>query len=297
MARNPLLERLKNPFGSRRKGRRRRASVDPIGVGLEDLARIREVLERSGMSQLASAERYADPRCLTRHGYKCFSQNDEDGIIDEIFRRIGTTNRTFVEFGVGNGLENNTHLLLAGGWRGLWIEADPSSAAHIRAEFREPIERGELVLEEAFVTAENIEDTFERAAVRSEPDLLGIDVDYNDYWIWKAIRRFRPRVVVIEYNASFGRSARVVVPYDPSAAWDGTSHFGASLAALEALGREKGYALVGCSILGINAFFVRTDCLAERFLEPFTAEKHYEPPRYGGTGTGHPRRWGKLERV
>jgi hypothetical protein len=250
------------------------------------------------LAQLAAADRYSDPRCLTRFGYRCTSQNDEDGVIDEIFRRIGITNRQFVEFGVETGVENNTLQLLLAGWSGLWIEADPAAVASIRRNFSEPLARGRLRVLEAFVTAEGIEELFRRGAVPAEPDLLSIDIDGNDYWVWQAIRAFRPRVVVIEYNASLGRSARVVQPYDPRAAWDHASMaFGASLAAIEALATEKGYALVGCNLTGVNAFFVRADCLGDRFLEPFTSARHFEPPRFGPTGAGHPTRWSRFEEV
>jgi len=49
---------------------------------------------------------------LMNYGKKRYSQNSEDGIIEEIFRRVGTTNRFFVEFGVEDGTENNTRFLL-----------------------------------------------------------------------------------------------------------------------------------------------------------------------------------------
>ncbi len=266
----------------------------PVTARLLHLATIARA---SHLAQLASLDRYSDPRCLTRFGYRCTSQNEEDGIIDEILRRVGTTNRFFVEFGVGPGTENNTVALLLGGWRGLWIEAHTGHAARIRAGFSEPLASGQLQLLGEFVTAETVEALFERGGVPAEPDLLSVDIDGNDYWVWRALGRFRPRVVVIEYNASLGRSARVVQPYAPTAGWDETMAFGASLAALEELGREKGYALVGCGITGVNAFFVRVDCLADGFLEPYTAHRHYEPPRFGETGAGHPVRWGRFDPV
>ena len=68
--------------------------------------------------------RLDNPKYLDRFGYKVFSQNDEDGIITEIFNRIGTTNKKFVEFGVQNGLESNGHFLLHKGWSGLWIDGN-----------------------------------------------------------------------------------------------------------------------------------------------------------------------------
>ena len=107
--------------------------------------------------------------------------------------------------------------------------------------------------------AENVEELFAQAGVPPEPDVLSIDVDGNDYWIWKAISRYRPRLVVIEYNGSLDPTARRVMPYRPGYRWDHTSGYGASLGALEDLAVEKGYRLVHTELAGVNAFFVRED--------------------------------------
>ena len=238
-----------------------------------------------------------DPRSLLPHGFRCYSQNAEDGMLDETFRRVGTGSRFFVEFGVGNGLENNTLALLLAGWRGLWIEADPLAAQSIRDGFAGAFTAGQLTLVESFVTEENIEQLLRKAGVPEDLDLLSIDIDGNDYWVWKAIGAFRPRAVVIEYNASLGRTARVVRRYEPTSRWDGSAAFGASLAALEALGQEKGFSLVGCDAAGVNAFFVRQDLVGDHFLPPYTATRHYQPPCYGPTGAGHPPRWAPFEEV
>jgi len=97
-------------------------------------------------------------------------------------------------------------------------------------------------------------------------------------------------VVVIEYNAIFPPPVRWVMPYDPAAKWTGNSNHSASLKSLELLGRAKGYSLVGCSFAGVNAFFVRNDLLGDLFEAPFTAEHHYEPPRFFLIHkAGHPR--------
>jgi hypothetical protein len=224
--------------------------------------------------------RHADPKRLVRYGYKVYCQNDEDGIIAEIFRRIGTTSRTFVEFGVETGVECNTAKLLVEGWRGLWIEANPASAAAIRDNFAPFIEEGRLRFTERRVTAENINALIAQSGLGGEIDMLSIDIDYNDYWVWKAIDVVNPRVVAIEYNATLRPPMSLVVPYRPDAEWDGSNFQGASLEALVKLGAEKDYRIVGCSIAGVNAFFVRADLCAGRFLEPATAQEHYEPPRH-----------------
>jgi hypothetical protein len=224
--------------------------------------------------------RHADPGRLLRYGFKTYSQNDEDGIIQEIFHRIGVTNRTFVEFGVSTGLECNTVKLLVEGWQGLWIEADPLRAASIRRSFDVFCQDQRLAVLEQRVTAENIDALLAGQGPGGEIDLISIDIDYNDYWVWKALTAVRPRVVVIEYNASFRPPAALTVPYDPQGSWDGSNFYGASLAALVRLGADKGYRIVGCSLAGVNAFFVRADLCADKFLEPATAEEHYEPPRH-----------------
>jgi hypothetical protein len=243
--------------------------------------------------------RHADPKRLVRYGCKVYSQNDEDGIIAEIFRRIGTTNRTFVEFGVETGVECNTAKLLVEGWRGLWIEANPASTAAIGDNLAPFIEDGRLRLTESRVTAENINALIAQSGLGGEIDLLSIDIDYNDYWIWKAIDVVNPRVVVIEYNATLRPPMSLVVPYRPDAEWDGSNFQGASLEALAKLGAEKNYRIVGCSIAGVNAFFVRADLCADRFLEPATAAEHYEPPRhyFHLLPSGHRSRPGPFESV
>lgn len=120
-------------------------------------------------------------------------------------------------------------------------------------------------------------------------DLLSIDIDQNTYHVWRAIRSLRPRVVVVEYNASIPPWLDWASEYRPDRTWDGTMNMGAGLKAFERLGRQKGYSLIGCDSVGVNAYFVR-DELADpaKFCDPFTAENHYEPPRYAwGARGGH----------
>jgi hypothetical protein len=232
------------------------------------------------VAQVLAGERYRDPRRLNRFEAQVFSQSGEDGILGEIFRRIGSTERSFVEIGVGNGLENNTAYLLAQGWRGRWLDGDRVALGEARRHFQGPIAEGRLVVRESVVTAENVAGLLDELDVPREGDLLSIDVDRNTYYIWRALRERRPRVVVVEYNATFPPSDEWVVAYDPVKGWNSSSYFGASLKSYELLGRELGYRLVGCGLAGTNAFFVRDDLEADRFEPPFTAEHHYEPPRY-----------------
>ena len=230
---------------------------------------------------------YDDPKHLARFGYKVFSESDEDGIIDEIFRRIGIEQHTFFEFGVGNGSQNNTVNLLIQGWRGYWIEGSPDNMEVIGKRLASYLRAAQLTALQEFITRDTINKLIKRLGVPQTIDLLSIDIDGNDYWIWEAIQGISPRVVVIEYNGTLRPPHSVVMEYRDDHVWDGTSYFGASLVAMEKLGAKKGYSLVGCNFTGVNAFFVRNDLLADRFLSPFTAEKHYEPAKYFRLRAGH----------
>jgi hypothetical protein len=240
--------------------------------------------------QLLASPRYSASGNLGRFHHQVFSQHGEDGIIAEIFKRIGTTTRTFLECGVGDGLENNSAYLLLQGWRGAWIEGAASSVAKIRTTFRREIGESRLSVAQALITAENIERVLANAGAPTDLDLLSFDIDRNTYSAWKALTTVNARVVVLEYNAVFPPGSDWVVDYEPHRTWNGTAYFGASLTAYERLGREEGYALVGCSANGVNAFFVREDLCGDWFDAPFTAEHHFEPARYFLIRRiGHPR--------
>jgi hypothetical protein len=231
--------------------------------------------------QLLSTSRYAsDPKRLNHFEAQVFSQNGEDGVIAEIFARIGETDRTFVECGVGTGLVNNTTYLLQKGWRGVWFERDDASVRSILGTFRQPVAQGRLVVAKAQLTMENAADAFRQAGVPREFDLLSIDIDRNTPFLWKGLAPFKPRVVVAEYNASIPPTDAWTVEYDGDAHWNRSLYFGGSLKAFEKIATELGYTLVGCETTGVNAFFVRSDLVGTRFSGPFTAEHHYEPPRY-----------------
>lgn len=224
-------------------------------------------------------KRLDDEMCIERYGFKVYSQNDEDGIIEEIFARIGTTNKKFIEFGVQDGVESNGHYLLLKGWSGFWIECDENYYKEITEKFKFVIGSGRLIVAKEFITKDNINKIFIENGQNGEIDLLSIDIDGNDYHIWKAINVVNPRVVVMEYNAKIPPSCEWVMPYCEQHMWDGGDKHGASLLALEKLAQEKGYTLVGTNISGINAFFVRNDCVEQHFCKRNVRDM-YNPPRY-----------------
>ena len=207
---------------------------------------------------------------LSAHENQISSQQGEDGVIATILKEIGVKNRVAVEFGALDGPTDNTLLLKKTGWKVYQINGEKLTPN----------------IHKAFITAENINKVFKNLGVPQEFDVLSIDIDYNDYWVWKALT-YRPRLVVIEHNASIPPDEARVVPYDPKAGWNGTNYFGASLKALEKLGKFKQYSLVYVESMGVNAFFVRNDCLT-RNIKVLTAKEAYQKPKYGPNDGGHP---------
>lgn len=246
---------------------------------LQAIQRNSGYLARQEIESLLAGYR-TDPKRLEPFGRKIYSQNDEDGIIEEIFRRLGIEGGRFCEIGVENGLECNSLYLLHKGWRGVWVDGDQRREAFIKAKFESLIARGRLALAINIMTAENINQLLEHPSLGvPEFDFLSIDIDGNDIHLLRALRS-RPKVLCIEYNAKWPPTIRKAPVYDPRYAWTGSDYMGASLAALNDVAVDKGYRLVGTNITGANAFFVRTDLAAAHFPDDASPEALYNPPRY-----------------
>lgn len=207
------------------------------------------------------------------------SQNGEDGVIEKIFEVIGMNTRFYVELGAYDGhCWTNTKQLRESGWMGVlldWRKENP-----------------ELNLHKEVINPETVNQLFVNYEIPFDFDLLSIDLDCNDFYVWNALAdSYRPRVVVVEYNASHGFNEDKVVAYDVNNAWDGTNNYGASLLAFYQLGLKKGYSLVYAESKGVNLFFVRNDLLARTattFKNINDVEKLYRVPTYGsGPNGGH----------
>ena len=269
--------------------------IGDIGHRLDNMDRI-AVLQLNMRCARELRELLADPRYaargrLERHGRKVWSQCDEDGILEEIFHRIGAVSRSFVEFGVSHGRECNTLKLLVEGWRGLWMESDADNCDRMRRVFAAHLADGRLELQQTSVGTDNINALLAASSVvaAGELDLLSIDIDGNDYHVLKAVE-MRPRVLVIEYNGKYPPPMDLVPDYDPTHRWDNSDYAGSSLQALANLAARRGYRLVGTNIAGVNAFFVRSDLAGDRFADEDVAAL-YNPARYWltpGYAAGHP---------
>lgn len=217
---------------------------------------------------------------LTANPRRYWSQADEDGILDEIFKRIPQHSSTFVEFGCGDGLQNNSLALISRNWRGGWVDG-------CALPYEIPKANRSINFQQAWVTVDNVVQLLELATseILKEPThlaLLSMDLDGNDYHLLEKILKggIKPDVIVLEYNARFPVGAEWVMPYDAQHSWSGDDYFGASLTSFSKLLSEFGYKLVACSVQGSNAFFIR-DPHWSNFLDIESDEaKLYQPPLY-----------------
>lgn len=215
--------------------------------------------------------------------FRGYSQNGEDGILLYIFSLIGTTNKKVVEICVQDGTEcNSANLIINHGWRGLLFDGSEQNIAAGRDFYARHKDTwvSPPTLVQAWITRDNVNQLISEHGFAGEIDLLSVDIDGNDYWIWKAIECIQPRVVVVEHNSLGGAVASVTIPYREDFVADLTTgppyYLGATLPAFVKLGREKGYRLVGGERLGFNAFFVRKgvaeDCLPELSAQECVAD-------------------------
>lgn len=226
------------------------------------------------------------PNRLEPYGFKVYSQNDEDGILYEIFRRLGIVEGSFCEIGVENGLECNTLYLIHNGWRGGWIEGNERQKSLIENKFASLFQAKQkrLVLGIGFVTKENINDalkqTLQPLGIESNTlDFLSIDIDGNDIYLLESLESL-PKVICIEYNAKFPPPLSKKPVYNQKNIWRGGDYMGSSLVAINDVAVQKGYVLVATNITGANAFFVRRDLAQNKFEENSSPEHLYNPARY-----------------
>jgi hypothetical protein len=253
------------------------------------LKRSLEILKRSlDMSMERHWRTKADisSNPLLRRGEKFYSQNDEDGIISAILKRLKIDKGVFVEFGCGDGLENNTLQLLMRGWSGVWIGG-------VELKIRIPASSRKLRFERDWVTRENCVEIMRRGIQMigaKEVNLVSMDLDGNDlFFVQKILEHgLEPDVFVVEYNGKFPPPIRFTIDYDPTHVWSGGDYFGASLQSFIDLFESFGFRLICCNVTGTNAFFVagrHADLFADL---PKEAEELFMPPDYNWfLGRGH----------
>jgi hypothetical protein len=218
------------------------------------------------------------PNPMNKFGKKYFSQSDEDGILLEIIKRLDIKNGFYIEFGVGNGLENNTLILAAHGWSGVWIGGEDLA---FNLSFN-----SKLLYIKTWITLQNIIVSINKGLSffnNKNIDLISIDLDGNDFYFVEKIleNKISPRIFILEYNGAFPPPVEFKIDYDSDHKWANDNYFGASLMSYSKLLSKFGYSLICCnSHTGANAFFVRNE-YKKLFPEvPKDIRDIYVSPRY-----------------
>ena len=196
--------------------------------------------------------------------FRAYSQNGEDGLLLYIFSLIGMGQRRCVEICAGDGTQCNTaNLIINHSWHGLMFDGDEALVQRGRSFYANHGDTFCLPPKfvHAWITRENINQIVADNGFEGPADLLSLDIDGVDYWVWDALDVLRPRVVIAEVQCIWGAERAVTVPYSPAFKTryiDGFGVYsGASLPAFVKLAERKGYRLVGVQSLGFNAVFIR----------------------------------------
>ncbi len=251
-----------------------------ILIYIENLFLYSTIRDDEKVAQLVLINQFKDLKLRNTYfsfsdiGFRKYSQNDEDGILLYIFSLINTTNKLCVEICGGDGIQNNTaNLIINHGWNGLMFDGDESNIDTARKFYSRNRATSTFPpkIVHAWITKDNINDLIKNQGIQGEVDLLSLDIDGIDYWLWKAINVIKPRVMVAEFQCICGSGDSITVPYKDDFTTKYVDGFGiysgASLAAFEKLSKSKGYRLIGVEKLGFNAFFLRNDIGVDIFPE------------------------------
>jgi hypothetical protein len=193
-------------------------------------------------------------------GFRKYSQFEEDGILLYVFALIPALNRTCVEICAGDGIECNTaNLIINHGWWGHLFDGEERNVKTGKEFYAKNRDTALYPprFSKAWITAENVNELIKQSGISGPIDLLSLDIDGMDYWVWKALTVIEPQVVICETHNPIPPEKALTVPYDPQFVFQSENYRGASLAAMCKLGKEKGYRLVGTHRFGFNAFFIK----------------------------------------
>lgn len=213
--------------------------------------------------------------------FKVFSQWGDDGIIQFLVNYLDMNEKIFIEFGVENYRESNTRfLLMNNNWKGLIMDGSADSIKQIiNSEY---YWKYDLTAQMLFVDKDNINGFITQNGIAGDIGLLHIDIDGNDYWIWKEISVIQPVVVIMEYNSVFGCDKPWTIPYNKTF-YRTDAHYsnlfwGTSLLSICDLANEKGYCFIGTNSAGNNAYFVKKG--KEKNLKALSATEGYTESKY-----------------
>jgi hypothetical protein len=200
-----------------------------------------------------------------------FTIANEDGLLLNIFNKIGTTNKYFIDIGSNDCINSNcANLAFHHNWRGLFIDGNSQILNRGKYIYKQYFKRAvpKFQFTQAIVTTQNINSILKSSNCPIEPDLLCIDLDGNDYHIWNAIEVISPRVVLVEVQVEKGNTEFVPTYSTEFEKYEDKTPKGASPLSIVQLANKKGYQLVAVNNGCYNLFFVREDCMKNLKILP-----------------------------
>ena len=187
-----------------------------------------------------------------QYNYNIYSQNGEDGVIEELLNRLNITNGWVCEFGAWDGihLSNTFNLIKNKSFNAVLIEGDKNKYIDLLKTVEDFTN---IIPIEAYVdhnnTSNSLDNLLKNTNIPYDFDILSIDVDSYDYQIWKSLKDYKPKIVIIEINSSVKVDNKDWI-HTPG------KYNGTGFKPTYELGLEKGYKFV---LHTGNIFFIRND--------------------------------------
>ncbi len=184
-----------------------------------------------------------------------YSAYGEDGIIAKVFDLLKIKKGWCVEFGAWDGihLSNTYNLVKNKGWKAVLIEADTKRYKELAKNIKE---FGSIAIN-SYIKASgrnSLDSILAKTSIPKNFDLLSIDIDGNDYYVWRGLKKFHPKLVVIEFNPTIPLEVEFVQAHNPKV------NQGSSLSAINKLAKSKNYRLI--AVTGANALFINKKYLS-----------------------------------
>lgn len=185
-----------------------------------------------------------------------YSRQGEDVLVLGMLEEMAISTGFYVDLGASDGIKgSNTLAFACRNWFGVAIEADEALHQRLVANMACYHRVGVVHKRVTCEKGNTLDELLVQVKCPHAFDLLSIDIDGNDYWVWKNLS-YEPKIVVIEYNCHFENTESKAMPYSADHTWDGDSHYGASAKAMCDLAAKKGYVLVYC-VSPSNLIFVK----------------------------------------
>ena len=242
---------------------------------------IDEYLSKLYIAEIHKRLRDTNKNLYALDGYKVYSQNDEDGIINSIFNDIGVTNKLFCEIGIGDTVENNTHNLLLNDWTGLWIDINGKHIKKLKKKISKNQNKLDFIINK--ITPTNINHfivSSEKMRKNNEIDFFSIDIDSYDLQCLQNLDAISPRLICVEYNSKIRENIKLKINEIKNFKWEYDDYFGSSLLSINSIMDKKGYKLVATNITGSNAFYVKKELSVLTKTNNQNIKDLYSPPNF-----------------